>query len=144
MGIYMELSYYPATVLGGLACCLVSGSVRFSRSLYVPYRVTRSFGVLVSIRFAALLLNSSVSSGVFEGALHRFSGKAMEKDSLTNKQMCNWKQYGIPLPLRASVVDGQDARVLDPSSHRISIPLTTQPTVFLFKSSPQYDSPVYL
>lgn len=126
MGIYMELSYYPPTVLGGLACCLVSGSVRFSGSLYVPYRVTQSFGVLVSIRFAAVLLNSSVSSGVSEGALHRFSGKAMEKDSMTHKQMCSWKQNGFLLLLRASVEDGQDAHGLEPPSCRISILLTTQ------------------
>lgn len=40
---------------------------------------------------------------VFEGALHRFSGKATEKESLTRKHNVNWKHSAIPQPYQGKV-----------------------------------------
>lgn len=85
-------SFYPLTVLRGARMLLLSGTARFSRSLYVADRVTQRSEVLVSIPFTAVLLNGSVSSVCSRGLYIDLVGKAVEKDSLTHKQICNWKQ----------------------------------------------------
>lgn len=76
---------------------VISGPVHFSRSLYAAAQVTRRlfFEALISIPFTAVLLNNSVSS-VFEGALHRLRGRAVEKTSLRHKRTDSWKQRAFP------------------------------------------------
>lgn len=66
-------AFIPPAVLGGP--CVCSGTVRFSRSLCAAARVTRSFGVLMSISFTAVLLNSSVSSVCLKGLYTDSVGK---------------------------------------------------------------------
>lgn len=73
MGVHMELRFHPPC--SPRRACVCSGTVRFSRSLCAAARVTRSFGVLMSISFTAVLLNSSVSSVCLKGLYTDSVGK---------------------------------------------------------------------
>lgn len=86
VGIHMELSYHPPTVLWGPASGPGILAFRLSSSYAAPAPLS-----VHSYPFHSHIVKQFSKHTVFERALHQSSGKAMEKVSLTRKEINNWQ-----------------------------------------------------